>query len=174
MVCSVGEVVEVPLTVFTQFSLGKIRPYRNFDINADTLSELIDVIKQAREKDIRTLTLLLHSFSFLKRDKTRTKFEPNVKDLIKFEKLLNYIKNDANLEVVTIKDFYHLYSKNPELFYSPDFVPNSGLARTFIRCCKHFNRGIKNKIFVFLTFLTGLLIIALASFLILLLMKEGL
>lgn len=135
----IGGVVEVPLTVFTQFRLGNIRPYRNFDLNADTLSELINVIKQGRRGGIKTLTLLLHSFSLLNRDKTRTKFEPNLKDLTKFEKLLNYIKNDSNLEVITIKDFYHLYNKNPESFQSPDFVPNSGLVRTFVRCCKHFN-----------------------------------
>ena len=160
------DVIEVPLTVFTQFRLANMKPYRHFDLNADTLSELIHIVRVAKETNLRVITLLLHSFSFLKRNKDRTKFTPNFKDLHKFKYFLKVIKHDPYVEVITIKDFYSLCKENRELVSGTDSVPNSGLIRTSVRAYKHFDKGLKNKLVVFLISSMGLVIIVLLLLLI--------
>ena len=159
-ICVSDGVIEVPVTSFTQIKLGDLKLYRTLDINADTLSELIHVTKAAKKKGIRTVNLLMHSFSFLTRSKDRTKFKPNLADMNKFERYLKFLKNEPDIEVITIKDLYNLYSSNPKALDGIDYVPYSGFIRTFARIFKHFRISWKNKLLVFLIFAAIIIILS--------------
>lgn len=146
-------VIELPITHFAQFKIGQFQPIKPFDINANTLSELKFVISAAKANNINPLTLLMHSFSFLHRNKDRTNFTPNKCDLKKFERLLQFIAKDKDLEVVTVKEFYKRYRKNPQLFQGREYLPVSGYFRTIIRAFRYINRGKGNQLIVLSVFI---------------------
>lgn len=154
-------ILEVPVTSFSQLRFGPFKSYRNFDVNADTLNELIYVIKSAKRKGLRIVTLLMHSFSFLTRNKDRTKFWPNLKDLKKFELFLKFLKNDSNIEIITFKDLYHLYTRDLGLLEGEDYLPHTGIVYTFLRACERFKTSWKNKLFVSLLLFVVILLIVL-------------
>jgi peptidoglycan/xylan/chitin deacetylase (PgdA/CDA1 family) len=143
-------VIELPVTQFGQFKLGSFVPKKPFDINANTLSELKFVIRAARDADLKVVTLLMHSFSFLSRSKDRTVFTPNRGDLNKFEGLLRFISQQPDLEVITVKEFYRRYQEDPQAFITESecLVPVSGIVRSFGRACRYINRGKGNMLLV--------------------------
>jgi len=160
--CTWDSIIEIPVTTFTQLKLGKFRSYRNLDINADTFDELIRILKLAKKKGLSTLTLLMHSFSFLHRNKDRSEFKPNYQIIRKFERFLDFItKNSNEMQVTTFKDFYSTCSSNSILFNDISYIPYTGISLTFKRTLKNFRRGWKNKIFVLLTIIisVGLVIL---------------
>jgi len=157
-------IVEVPSTVFSFLKFLNKKIYRNLDINADSLRELIYVIKELEHKKIKVATLLMHSFSFLKVDKKREKFLPDKKVIKKFEKFLNFLKKNPQYQVITAKEFYNLYKAHPHLFQTNDFIPHTGLLMTLERAFENFHKSWKNKIFV----ISFLLVINLIIFVMLL------
>jgi len=159
--CNSEGVLEVPITTFSQLKFGSFKSYRNFDINADTLSELKYVVKSAKRRYLRVVTLLMHSFSFLTRNKDRTEFRSNLKDLKKFELFLKFLKNDSDIKVITFKELYNLYTQNPELLEGKDYLPHTGIIYTSLRACKRFNASWKNKFFVFLILFVVILLMVL-------------
>jgi len=138
-------IIEIPVTQFVQFKFGAFKPVKPFDINANTLNEMKFVISEAKHNSIKIVTLLMHSFSFLNRNKDRTKFTLNNGDLEKFETLMQFVANDEDLEVITIKEFYKRYRENPKLFEGREYLPVSGYTRSIVRAFRYFNRGKGNK-----------------------------
>jgi peptidoglycan/xylan/chitin deacetylase (PgdA/CDA1 family) len=138
--------VELPVTQFGQFQLGSFVPKKPFDINANSLSELKFVIRAALAADLKVVTLLMHSFSFLNRNKARTVFTPNHGDIKKFAKLLHFISQQPELEVITVKEFYQRYQKQPQAFEAQPrcHVPVSGFVRSFARACRYIRKGKGN------------------------------
>jgi peptidoglycan/xylan/chitin deacetylase (PgdA/CDA1 family) len=141
-------IIELPVTIFTQFKLGHFRPVKPFDINANTLGELKFVISSAKANNLKIITLLMHSFSFLNRNKNRTEFTLNKGDMKKFEKLLELISKDDTLDVITLKEFYNTYTINPQLFEGKEYLPVSGYIRSIIRACRYIKRGRGNQLIV--------------------------
>lgn len=137
-------VLEIPVTAFKQFRLGRFHPIRPFDINANSLSELIFVLEYAKRQRMPVVNLLLHSFSFVTRSADRQQISPNPEDLEKFERLLQHIKEDDALEVIGIEQFYtRLHAQSLTLPYQPE-IPVSGLHRTIARACRHPLKGKAN------------------------------
>ncbi|MFQ5585093.1 MAG: polysaccharide deacetylase family protein [Calditrichia bacterium] len=139
-------IIELPVTEFRQFKLGRFRPVKPLDINANTLSELKFVINSARKQGIKVVTLLMHSFSFLHRNRDRTVFTPNKGDMAKFDKLLQFISKNETVEVITVSKFYEKFKEAPDHFDGPSSVPVSGYFRTVVRAFRYFKRGRGNKV----------------------------
>ncbi len=143
----VGEhhgIVEIPVTVFEQFHIGEYHPYRPFDINANSMSELLFVLNEAKRQKLPVVNLLMHSFSFVKRSKNREAIYPNLHDLRKFEKLLEYIHDDDELEVIGIGEYYDKLVSNQTSFPINGKVMTSGLIRTSKRACRYPLKGKAN------------------------------
>jgi hypothetical protein len=65
----------------------------------------------------------MHSYSFLKYDKTYTKFDPNEEALQNLDNLLNIWTLDNQVRFITIREFLKLYQKDASLFSGSDYVP---------------------------------------------------
>ncbi len=141
-------IVELPVTRFTQFRMGPFQPEKPFDINANTLSELKFVISAAKNNNVKVITLLMHSFSFLNRNRERSKFAPNREDMEKFERLMKYIENDKDIQIITVKALFEKYSKNPQSFEMDEFLPVSGYLRSIIRAFRYIRKGRGNQLIV--------------------------
>ncbi len=65
----------------------------------------------------------MHSYSLLKFDQDFTHFEPDWKDIEKLDEFLNFVANDPEVKVITMKEFYEMYQKDKEQFIGSDYVP---------------------------------------------------
>jgi hypothetical protein len=118
---------------------------RHFDINADTLSELRLVVDRAVAEGVTALSLLLHSFSFVGRDRDSTRFWPATGELHRFERFLDGVAGRADVKVVTFRELAERLAARPDLLDGPDFTPTAGLVRTYQRSWGRFHAGWKNR-----------------------------
>jgi hypothetical protein len=141
-VCSYAHTIEVPVTfVRVAKKDGRYRETK-FDLDGLSYNQLVQVIKLAKEHNLRTLTLFLHSFSFISRKTKKVTDEDNPQaifrslshggsikceilgvdenDIVKYHHLLNYIAQDTDIEVLTFREWYKTC---PALDYGSDFIP---------------------------------------------------
>ena len=142
-----GPVAEVPVTTFAQLRLGGWAAARNFDINADSLAELEFVVDRAVAQGVTAVSLLMHSFSFVGRNRDSTEFWPAAGELARFERFLDCVAGRHDVEVVTFRELAARLDAQPELLDGPDFAPTTGLWRTYCRSWERFHTGWKNKTF---------------------------
>jgi peptidoglycan/xylan/chitin deacetylase (PgdA/CDA1 family) len=152
-------VLEVPVTVFNQFKIGKIKPKRVFDINANSLAELKFVLNSAKKSGLPFVNLLMHSFSFVHFGKDRKNFKPNYHDLKKFEKLLQYINERDEFEMIGIGEFYERVNSDKNLSCDAETVLTSGIMRTCLRACRYPLRGRANSLIVMILSLVVMIIV---------------
>jgi hypothetical protein len=126
-------IIELPVTICQmqhEFTLGPFRyrrPSYYFKTDVDWLSldELLWFLEQAKANNLRVMNLFLHSYSFLKFNSSFNHFKPDHKDVEKFDKFLSIATKDPEIEVITVKQFYDLYRRNPKIFAEgSDFVPH--------------------------------------------------
>lgn len=150
-------ILQVPPTLFQPLRLGPYKNTRNLDVDTCTLSELKHVIKKCQQNNIKAITILLHSSSFIKRNADSTVFWPDEADKERFNKMMEFIYNMPNTSFVTMKQIYRSYKQNPDKYAEDDYMPYSGIMRTFIRACKRWRDSKKNKIFLLTAFISALL-----------------
>ena len=142
-----GDLVEVPVTTFTQVRLGSWAPRRNLDLNANSLSELCFVVDRAAREGVAAVSLLLHSFAFVGRNREGTKFWPAAAELARFERFLDFVASRRDVEAVTFRELSARLAAEPALLEGPDFAPTAGLVRTYRRSWERFGTGWKSKAF---------------------------
>jgi hypothetical protein len=137
----------VPVTTFTQMRLAGWAPRRNFDINADSLTELKFVADRAASAGAAAIALLMHSFSFVGKNREGTEFWPAEGELRKFERFLDYVAGRDDVAVATFRDLAERLPAEPGLLAGPDFEPTAGVVRTYRRTWERFGTGWKSKAF---------------------------
>ena len=97
----INSLIEIPVTNCLQ-----IKSLRNFDVCALSFLEMKYLLDKFKLKRQKTITFVLHSFSFIKnRDIQYKKVTPNKIVIGRFKKLCNYLKeNRSFFETSLIKD----------------------------------------------------------------------
>jgi ribosomal protein S18 len=124
-------IIEVPITIFRRnryinlrlCNIKKGSQYVKTDIDWANLEELKFFVQEAKKNNVRVMNLFMHSYSFVKFDKNFTRFEPDYKDIEKFEKFLRFISKDEAIRVITLKEFYKMYRQESAEFLGSDHVP---------------------------------------------------
>ena len=125
-------ILEIPVTGFfreTIFYLMAIpiwrsRSFVKTDIDAASLDELKFFVEEAKKHDIRVMNLFMHSYSLIRFNADFTYFEPDYKDIEKFERFLEYATADPCIRFVTMKELLEVYQRNPgALLDGSDHVP---------------------------------------------------
>lgn len=120
--------LEVPITYVRIFRKNGESLDTKFDLDALSYPELVQVIQLAKEHNLRTLTLFLHSFSFINKKTKKTSevddpqalfrapsrggtvkceiYGADEKDLRKYDQLLYFIAQDSEIEVLTLREWY--------------------------------------------------------------------
>jgi len=135
-------VVEVPLFNYTEDLIFR-KSIRFLDIESTTLLEQKYLLDEAAKNDIRTVVLLMHSFSFCRPGLGC----PIRENIDRFDKLLEHIKKTSEIEVITFREFWNRYQDNPEQFRGDANIPTTNYLHTLHRSFVRFDQGIKNKIF---------------------------
>ena len=142
-----GGVAEVPVTSFAQVRLGPWALPRNFDINADSPAELRFVVDRAAAAGAAAISLLMHSFSFIGRNRGSTAFWPEPGEARKFDLFLDAVAARGDVEVVTFGELAARLEAEPALLDGPDFAPTAGVLRTYGRSWARFHTGWRSKAF---------------------------
>lgn len=113
-VADVQGVIEFPITNFIE-NTGLIRrKYKPLDINGVSFSEMKYVLDQAAECGLEFITIIMHSFSFIKPydvQYRRTRARHQV--VRRFQSLCRYLwKNQSQFEVITFSDINKKILKN--------------------------------------------------------------
>lgn len=169
-----GGILQVPPTLFTALRLGPFMIIRNLDIDTCTFSELKHVIDKGRKKGLKAATILLHSFSFIRRNADSTEFSPDRADRDRFVRVMKYLADSPGVRFVTMKQLYENYTQKPEQYAGKDFMPHSGFLRTFIRACKRWRTSRKNLFFLIVVLCVLTIVFLLSYHLIIGMMTENL
>jgi len=142
-----NSVLEIAPTTYISPSLGLFRPYKIIDIDSNPLLELKTVISKCRMFNINPIVLVLHSFSFLMWNRNRTKYWPDYSDIKKFTFLIQLLKENKQIHILSMKEFYSLYQQqriSEDL--SSGVLPRNGyflsLYRAFYRLGKNLRKLI--------------------------------
>lgn len=92
----VGSVWEIPVTTF-ETGAGSLRGLKPLEVSAVSLWELQEVLEQAERLGQETVTVMLHSFAFLKRaDSQFLKMRPDRLVIRRFREFCNFLKLNAH------------------------------------------------------------------------------
>ncbi|RLA20352.1 MAG: hypothetical protein DRQ62_10670 [Gammaproteobacteria bacterium] len=138
----IDDILEIPVTYYTQLKFLDWESKRHIDIESSSLSELKSVLDQMAEQDSCAANIMMHSFSI-----TRFGY-PDQRVVSKLDALLQYIKEHPKLIASNTEDFYTSYKNNSlDCTATPDFVPHTGIIYTYLRSWERFNDGWKNIVF---------------------------
>ena len=145
-----GNLYELPVTTFQTLP---IFPYfRHLDLDACTLKELIVVTKEAVRWGMPYLVLLMHSFSLVK--KVGGKYVCHEENCTKFDGFLDFA---SHLNSLTIGPLCDLRQQDLEAACSRENPASrelyTGFFLTYERAWRHWDRGLKNKLFALLPLL---------------------
>jgi len=124
-------VIEVPVSVFKRIWYLKVGSLRikvgedisKVDIDWASLDELKSSLEAFKQLKVRTVILFLHSYTFVKWDSDFSQFSIDQEDIEKFDQILDEIEKDPKIRVITMKEFYDLYQKDPKIFEGSDYIP---------------------------------------------------
>lgn len=135
--------IEIPVTYVQCIDKKETYSDSKFDIDWLSYDELIQVVELAKKYQLRTLTLFMHSFSFIRKQKKHISvkednnaifrslptanhyteiYGENESNIEKFDQLLNYFSNDPEIEVLTFTDWYS-QRENYQMDVGTDFIP---------------------------------------------------
>ncbi len=93
-----NEIWEFPITSFVESTKLRAKRFKPLDINGVGFQEMKSVLNQAKEKGPRNITIILHSFSFVKPyDVQYDKVRPRWNVIRRFRKLCEYVSENSDL-----------------------------------------------------------------------------
>ena len=133
----VDEVLEIPLTCFDQVRIGSWHSRRILDIEGCSLAEIKRVTRSAVQQGLRTVSILMHSFSFSRHDK------PNRRPIRRLSALLAWLREQDDIEIRTIEQVCRHLAIGPAP-QSTAQIPGTGIWLTWCRAVGSWNDGWKN------------------------------
>jgi hypothetical protein len=138
-------VLEIPATVFRTPACGLFEPIRLVSTDGNPYDETLNTIEKFKRRKTKVITLVFHSFSFIRWDKTRTHYSPSINRINKFKQLMQSIADDSGIEVKTAQEVFEQYKKDKEtVLNSPEFVPFNGFGTSLLRLIDRFDDRCQN------------------------------
>ena len=125
-----NEIWEFPVTNFVESTKVRPKRFKPLDINGVSFQEMRSVLNQAKESGPRNITIIMHSFSFLKPyDVQYNKIRPRWNVIRRFRNLCQYVSENSDyFGVKTLGSLYqekltewsqksiHFFPKVPAIF----------------------------------------------------------
>lgn len=132
----VDGILELPVSYYTQPSLGGWHSLRILDIEASSLDEFKSVVRQFRDEGAPFVNILMHSFSFVRFGPTNPEMER------RFDLLLEFLTKEPGLEVVTVSQLSPAWiSQVNTLKGGTGPVPYTGLWMIYGRATEEASEG---------------------------------
>jgi len=135
----VNGVLELPVTYYVQAGIGSWRSLRIVDIEASTLKELQTIVRQARDAQLPTVSVMMHSFSFVRDGKVHYDVEKRLGDF------LDFLAAEPGIEVTTVSKLHDDWLRGRiNIDNGTDVVPYTGWWLTYLRAVEDIDKGRKN------------------------------
>jgi len=131
-------VMIVPVTAYVQASLGNWRSLRFLDIESSSPAEIRAAVRDLHGHGVRTAVIMMHSFSFVRFG------EPNLRVEQALDELVAEFVADPDVKVVTARDLYEIWKRDPEALSGSDYLPTTGWWLTYCRAWQRLDEGWKN------------------------------
>lgn len=100
-------VIEVPVTIFKSFDILGIKRFDAISIDDVPFLEFKKVFEEIMKRERpRVITLMLHSFSFIKRDKNGNLKEVNKRAIARTKKILEILSQQNNISFITASELW--------------------------------------------------------------------
>lgn len=148
-------VYELPITLIRFFPLPGYLATTALDLDRTIWKEQRSALDQLASHKVPVATIFLHFHTFYTFDRPARNFEPlNVtgvdrENIAEFDAVLNMLSRDKRFRVVTARELWDIFVKDPQALQGPAFIPYTGVLMTYERAWAHFfGHGIKNKILI--------------------------
>lgn len=132
-------VVMLPVTYYAQARLGTRRFHRILDLEASSLRELKNVVRQARDLSLESVNVMMHSFSLVRYGR------PDRGTLRRFERLLDFLVDEPGIAVSTVSSFFEIVRDRPAPSAGPgERPPYTGWWLTYLRALEDIDKGRVN------------------------------
>jgi peptidoglycan/xylan/chitin deacetylase (PgdA/CDA1 family) len=129
-------VVELPVSFYTQAKLGGWRSLHYLDVESSSYDEMVSVIRQFRDAGFPVVTIMMHSFSFVRYGTANAAVEK------RFDQLLRFVSTEPGIKPATVSQLYPEWvAQRATLEPHPDLVPHTGLWLTYWRSVEHAREG---------------------------------
>lgn len=133
-VCKIDKLIEFPLI----YAINHHGKETVLDLNNMSYEEIIEILEQMKQrKDFSQAQIILHSFSFIRQsgkhneipvfvEPNHSAYGPDKTMIDKFERLLQYIAKDEQIQVVPVKDLIRTTDTNFTEFTKGDGIFHTG------------------------------------------------
>ena len=120
------DIIEIPVTVFKSFDIFGIKRFDAISIDDVPFFEFKKIFEEIMKKgEPKVITLMLHSFSFIKRDKNGDLKGVNRGAIGRVEEMLNFLTQQETLSFVTAKEVWEIFNKKDlSVFKKVEFIPS--------------------------------------------------
>ncbi len=148
-----GLLLEVPVTVFYGdestslfgYKLPGHKKLKKFDIDSCDLDLLKIVTTKLYENKMNTITLFMHSWSFVRKWSANPEERvSDTDDINDFREILRFVRNHPGIQPISTSDFWEKWKNGGIVVEKKDFVPETVMSVgliTYARRCLRIHRG---------------------------------
>lgn len=128
----------VPVTSYIQAQAGSWRSLRFADVESSTPAEIGKILADLRRQDVRTLVIMMHSFSFTRNGR----YQPRAAEAL--ETMLDVVQATPGARVVTARQLHAIWQADPKALTGGECVPQTGWLLLYQRAWLRLDEGWKN------------------------------
>jgi peptidoglycan/xylan/chitin deacetylase (PgdA/CDA1 family) len=149
----IGGVYQLPITLIRRVPFIGYAGTTALDIDRTTWEEQKSALKQFADHHVPVITFFLHFSSLYHHIPSPIPYQPhtvtgpNEENIRKLDNFLKLVTTDTRFKVVTARELWQIFQKNPHELEGPSFVPYTGIWLTYLKAWKYFfGHSILNKI----------------------------
>jgi len=151
----INGVFELPITLIRFLPLPGYWATTALDLDRTIWSEQQTTLDQLASHEVPVATIFLHFHTFYTFARPTKAFDPltvtevNWENIAELDAVLTMLAHDPRFRVVTVRDLWDIFIRDPQALQGPAFIPYTGVLMTYERAWAHFfGHGIKNKILI--------------------------
>lgn len=149
----IGGVYELPITLIRLAPLPGYLATTALDIDRTIWPEQRSALDQLASRNVPVVTVFMHYDNFYENLPPSKDFDPKQvcgdcgENISELDSMLRMLSRDKRFKVVTVRELWEIFQKDPKALEGPAFIPYTGMMLTYRRAVKHFyGHGVKNKI----------------------------
>lgn len=157
---------ELPITLIRFLPLPGYWGTTALDLDRTIWCEQENALDQFAAHNVPVVNIFLHFHTFYRFERPVKPFDPlqvtgvDRENIHEFDAVLNMLEHDRRFKVVTVRDLWKIFLKDPQALQGPSFIPYTGVWMTYKRSWAHFfGHGIKNKIFALAPIVVAIIVI---------------
>ncbi len=148
-------VYQLPITLLTRLPYIGYAGTTSLDIDRTIWEEQKAALEQLAEHRVPVVTVFLHASSTYRKISATVPYEsdailgPDEENIRELDNLIRLFRTDSRFKVVTAREVWEIFRKDPRALDGPAFIPYGGIHLLFLKAWRHFfGHGVKNKLVI--------------------------